>query len=121
MSPPCCDVRTETDALPAVATSAAVICAVKRVLSTLVVVRGDPFHRTTALGVKPVPETVSANAAAPAVAVEDGASPPSVASGCCTRRSCPFSVSANRRSPFDSVRRLDGSLSAASSAMPGPV
>jgi hypothetical protein len=49
--------------------SAAVIAAVNWVEEIYVVVRFEPFHCTTELDTKPVPLTVSVNAAPPATAV----------------------------------------------------
>jgi len=55
--------------VPVAAISAALIEAVTRVLLTKLVVRGEPFHRTTAPFTKPVPLTVSVNADPPAAAL----------------------------------------------------
>ena len=57
---------TSTGAVPAVATSAARTAACSWVLLTKVVARAAPFHSTTEPPTKPLPFTVSANAAAPA-------------------------------------------------------
>jgi len=59
--------NTVTDAVPAVAMSAAGIAAVNRVEDAYVVVRFDPFHRTTEPATKPLPFTVSVNALRPCV------------------------------------------------------
>jgi hypothetical protein len=69
--PPGVGLNTVTFAVPAVAMSAAVIAAVNCVALTNVVVRSEPFHRTTDPLTKFVPFTVSGNAKPPAVA-EDG-------------------------------------------------
>jgi hypothetical protein len=66
--PPGAALYTVTCAVPAVAVSTAVISAVKRVAETYVVVRFDPFQRTTEPLTKPLPLTVRVNAAPPAVA-----------------------------------------------------
>ena len=65
-SPPGAGLKTVTLAVPAAATSAAVIVAVSCVLLTKVVVRSPPFHLTTEVLMKLVPVTVSVNAALPA-------------------------------------------------------
>jgi len=67
--PPGAVLNTATVAIPAVAMSAAVIAAVSRVEETYVVVRLVPFHWTTELELKPLPMTVSVNAALPVYAV----------------------------------------------------
>lgn len=67
--PPGVGVLTVTVPAPAVAMSAAVIAAVSRVALTNVVVRGAPFHSTAEEFTKPVPSTVSVNAALPATAL----------------------------------------------------
>ena len=56
---------TVTIAVPAVATSAAVIAACKLVLETKVVVRAFPFHRTVEEETKLDPVTVNVKAALP--------------------------------------------------------
>lgn len=66
--PPGATFITVTEAVVAVATSAAVIAAVSWVELTKVVVRLLPFHLTTLLGTKFVPFTVRVKAAAPGVA-----------------------------------------------------
>ena len=58
-----------TVAVAAAATSAAAIAAVSEVALTKVVARFAPFHCTVEVPAKPVPFTVSVNAAAPAVAM----------------------------------------------------
>jgi hypothetical protein len=68
--PPGAGLKTVTEAVPAVAMSAAVIETVSWVAETYVVVRFDPFQRTTELLMKFVPVTVSVNAEPPAVADE---------------------------------------------------
>jgi hypothetical protein len=60
-------VTTVTWAVPAAAMSAAGIAALKRVEEAKVVVRFAPFHCTTESATKPLPLTVSVNAAPPAV------------------------------------------------------
>jgi hypothetical protein len=60
--------NTVTVAVPAVAIRVAEIGAVSWLALTKPVVRGVPFQRTTASDAKPLPLTVSVNAAAPAVA-----------------------------------------------------
>ena len=67
--PPGAGLSTVTCALPALATSPAGISAVRRVALTYVVGRATPFHLTSEPLMKPVPFTVSVNAAAPARAV----------------------------------------------------
>src|SRR5262249_31308977 len=69
--PPGAGLKTFTLAVPAAATSGARICAVSCVLLTNVVARSPPFHRTTALGAKFAPLTVSANPELPAI-IESG-------------------------------------------------
>ncbi len=61
-------VTTRTVAVPGWAISAAGMAAVRRVLSTKVVVRLDPFHCTTEVEVKFVPLTVRVNAGPPTTA-----------------------------------------------------
>lgn len=73
-------VNTCTEAVPAVAISAAVIAAVSCVALTKVVVRLPPFHCTAEVFRKLLPFTVSVNAAAPAVA-ELGRREPSTGTG----------------------------------------
>ena len=68
--PPGVGLVTVTDAVPAVATSAARIEAVTCVELTKVVVRVLPAKLTVAPLTKPVPFTVKVKAAEPAVAVE---------------------------------------------------
>ena len=65
--PPGAGLNTVILAVPALAISAAGICAVSWVLLTKVVVRSAPFQRTTELLMKFVPLTVNVNAAPPAV------------------------------------------------------
>jgi hypothetical protein len=67
--PPGVEFTTVTDVVPLVAISAAVMAACKLVLETKVVVRGLPFHCTVEEEIKPVPVTVSVNAAPPACAL----------------------------------------------------
>src|SRR5882672_4353831 len=67
--PPGAGVKTVTEAVPAVAMSAAVICAVSCVLLPNVVVRWLPFHCTREEPMKLLPVTVSVKAASPATAV----------------------------------------------------
>jgi len=67
--PPGVGFTTVTDAVPFVAMSAAVMAACRLVLETNVVVRGLPFHCTVEEEMKPVPVTVSVNAAPPARAL----------------------------------------------------
>src|SRR6266481_5745017 len=64
--PPGVGFTTVTDAVPAVAMSAAVMAACKLVLETKVVVRALPFHCTTEEATKLVPVTLNENAAPPA-------------------------------------------------------
>jgi hypothetical protein len=66
--PPGVVLNTVTWAVPTAAISPASIVAVNWVEDTYVVVRFAPFHRTTELGMKPLPLTVSVNPALPAVA-----------------------------------------------------
>jgi hypothetical protein len=66
--PPGVGFTTVTEAVAAFATSEARILAVSRDRLTKVVVRGLPFHFTTELETKPVPFTVSVNAAPPGLA-----------------------------------------------------
>ncbi len=68
--PPGVGLNTVTWAVPAVAMSAAVIAAVNWVEETKVVVRFDPFQRTTDLATKLLPLTVSVKAGPPAAAEE---------------------------------------------------
>ena len=63
--PPGVGLTTVTEAVPALAMSVARMGAVSREPLTKVVVRGLPFHFTTAPETKPVPFTVSANPAEP--------------------------------------------------------
>jgi hypothetical protein len=65
--PPGAGFTTVTEAVPAVAMSAAVIAAVTWVAETYVVVRLDPFQFTVEPETKPAPFTVSVNPASPAV------------------------------------------------------
>ena len=65
--PPGAGLETVTIAVPPVAMSAAVMAACKLVLDTNVVVRALPFHCTVEEDTKPVPVTVSVNAAPPAI------------------------------------------------------
>jgi hypothetical protein len=67
--PPGVGLNTVTEAVPAVAMSAAAIWACSCVLLTKVVVRLLPFQRTTDVMAKFVPVAVSVNAAPPAVAL----------------------------------------------------
>jgi hypothetical protein len=67
--PPGAGLTTVTWAVPAVAMSPAAMAAVSWVAETKVVARGLPFQRTTELELKPLPVTVSVNAALPAYAV----------------------------------------------------
>src|SRR5206468_457004 len=67
--PPGAGVTTVTEAVPALAMSAAVIAAVSCVALTKVVVRAAPFHCTVLPVTKPVPVAVSVKAAPPAVAL----------------------------------------------------
>ena len=64
--PPGAGLNTVTWAVPATAMSEAGIDTVNRVEETNVVVRFDPFQRTTELATKRLPLTVSVNAALPA-------------------------------------------------------
>jgi hypothetical protein len=66
--PPGAGFTTVTEAVPAVAISATVIVAVNWVGETYVVVRPEPFQFTAETETKPLPFTVSANPAPPAVA-----------------------------------------------------
>src|SRR5207302_1465241 len=59
---------TVTVAVPALAMSAAEIGAVNWVPLTNVVVRAEPFHRTTELAMNPLPFTVSVKPGSPAMA-----------------------------------------------------
>src|SRR5438046_10765512 len=65
--PPGVGLTTVTEAVPAVAMSAAAICAVSWVLLPNGVDRAVPFHWTTDEATKFVPVSVSVNAASPAV------------------------------------------------------
>jgi hypothetical protein len=65
--PPGAGLNTVTLAVPALAMSLAGIAAVTCVVLTYVVVRGDPFQRTTDELTRPDPFTVSANAGSPAI------------------------------------------------------
>ena len=67
--PPGGPFTTVTEAVPAVAMSAAEMEAVSIVLLEKVVARGDPFQFTTEVVTKPEPFTVSVKAAPPAVAL----------------------------------------------------
>src|SRR5207237_728186 len=67
-------------AVPAAAMSPAAMAAVSCVADTCVVARAAPFQRTTELGTRFVPVTVSVNAGPPATA-EDGLSPVAVGTG----------------------------------------
>ena len=68
--PPGAGVETTTGKVPLAATSLAGMLARSRLGPlTYVVVRADPFQSTTDEGTKPLPLTVSVNAAAPAVAL----------------------------------------------------
>jgi len=67
--PPGAGVVTVTSAAPTVAISAAEMAAVSRYEPTYVVARAAPFHITVELAWKPVPYTVSVNAAPPLVAL----------------------------------------------------
>src|SRR5207237_255466 len=78
--PPGAGLETLTDAIPAVAMSAAAIAALSWVLDTGVVVRAAPFHFTTAPATKLVPLTVRVNAGPPE-AVLLGDSEPRVGTG----------------------------------------
>jgi len=66
--PPGFGLNTVTDGVPAVARSDLVMLAWSTVRLTNVVVRVAPFQRTTDVGTKPVPLTVSVSAALPVVA-----------------------------------------------------
>jgi hypothetical protein len=66
--PPGVGVNTVTEPLPALAISAAVMVAVNCVDEPKVVVRLEPFQRTTDVDTKPVPFTVKVKAALPAAA-----------------------------------------------------
>ena len=68
--PPLVGLNTVTWAVPATAMSDAGIDALNWVEDTNVVVRFEPFQRTTYPETNPLPFTVSVNAAPPAVAVE---------------------------------------------------
>src|SRR5262245_19197076 len=67
--PPGAGLNTVTEAVPALAMSAAEICAVNCPPSTNVVVRFAPFHRTIEFPTKLLPFTVSVNPAPPAGAL----------------------------------------------------
>src|SRR5882762_6702640 len=67
--PPGAEVNTVTEAVPAVAMSAVVICAVSCVLLPNVVARWLPFHCTMDELMKLLPVTLSVNAAPPATTV----------------------------------------------------
>ncbi len=111
-SPPPRPARTLMEAVPSAATSEPLITAVRRVLLTRVVGRGEPCHSTTALDVKPEPLTVRV-IGVPSADARAGASEEMVGSGCWSFRSSPLFVSATSRSPdgssstFDGSRRLD--------------
>jgi hypothetical protein len=66
---PALGVNTVTGTEPAVTMSAAAMAACICVLLITVVVRAAPFQRTTELGVKPLPFTVSVRPALPAAAL----------------------------------------------------
>src|SRR5579871_898459 len=68
VAPPKPGLKTVMFAAPAVAMSAAVICAVSCVELTYVVVRKEPFHCTMESTSNPLPVTVKVNAFAPDVA-----------------------------------------------------
>ena len=68
--PPGAGFEMETLAVPAFTPSAAGMAAFKGVESTKVVVRFEPFHRTTEEAMKPEPVTPRVKAEAPAVNVE---------------------------------------------------
>jgi hypothetical protein len=68
--PPAPGLNAATDAVPAVAISAAVIDALSRFAFMKVVNRSDPFHRTTEVGIKFDPLTVRLKPAPPAVALD---------------------------------------------------
>src|SRR3954463_14868251 len=68
--PPGVGFTTVIDDNAAVATFAAITAAVNCVELTYVVVRFDPFHCTCEAATKPVPVTVSVNAADPAASVD---------------------------------------------------
>ena len=68
LPPPAGGVKTVTEAVPAVAKSAAVICAVSCVLFTKFVARGLPFQRTTESATKFAPFTVMVRPLVPACA-----------------------------------------------------
>ncbi len=67
--PPGAGLTTDTEALPTLAISLAAIAAVTCVALTKVVVRSEPFQRTTELETKLVPFTVNVNPEPPAVAL----------------------------------------------------
>ena len=68
MPPPGVGLKTVTEAVPAAAISEARIAAVNCVADPYVVVRFDPFQRTTEPFTKFVPLTVNVNPAPPMVA-----------------------------------------------------
>src|SRR5688572_15605662 len=68
--PPGAGVKTETEAVPAEAMSAAVMVALNSVALTNAVARAAPFHSTTETGRKADPVTVKANPCPPARTVE---------------------------------------------------
>ncbi len=70
LPPPGAGVNTVTGTVPAVAMSEDRIAAVSLVADMKVVVRSDPFHRTTEPATNPLPSTVSVKPAPPAVADE---------------------------------------------------
>jgi hypothetical protein len=78
--PPGVGLRTVTVRVAAEAMSVAVMAAVSCVAETYVVVRLEPFQRTTEVGTKLLPVTVSVKAGPPAV-VEVGLSPLVVGTG----------------------------------------
>ena len=67
--PPGAGLKTITEAVPTAAISAALMAAVTCVTDTNVVVRSEPFQRTTELVTKPLPSTVNVKAEPPAMAV----------------------------------------------------
>src|SRR5258705_498422 len=89
--PPGVREKTVTEAVPAVAMSAAVMAAVSWVLLTKVVVRLAPFQRTTELLTKLVPVAVRVKAAAPAVALV-GVTEVSVGAGLLIVKVCALEV-----------------------------
>src|SRR5437660_3803009 len=69
LPPPGAGLKTVTVTVPPVAMSLAGMEAVSCMLLTKVVARSLPFQRTTEPAMKPLPRTVTVNAAAPAVAL----------------------------------------------------